>query len=113
MVAGNLFGLGALKKCAGYHLSPGHNREHKGPRFGLEEARTILGVHDRPLFASIVKPWIRRSRPPWQRQRCAAAWTWSRTTRHSKMSLEWEENDLSRDALREEWDGYKRVFPVA
>ena len=30
-----------------------------------------------------------------------------------KMALGTEENDLSRDALREEWHGYKRVFPVA
>jgi ribulose-bisphosphate carboxylase large chain len=29
-----------------------------------------------------------------------------------KMSLEREENDLCRDALRVEWGGYKRVFPV-
>jgi ribulose-bisphosphate carboxylase large chain len=29
------------------------------------------------------------------------------------MALGTEENDLSRDALREEWHGYKRVFPVA
>ena len=30
-----------------------------------------------------------------------------------KMARETFENDLCRDALREEWHGYKRVFPVA
>jgi ribulose-bisphosphate carboxylase large chain len=30
-----------------------------------------------------------------------------------KMAGETEENDLCRDALREEWGSYKRVFPVA
>jgi ribulose-bisphosphate carboxylase large chain len=30
-----------------------------------------------------------------------------------KMAPGSEENDLSRDALREEWHGYKLVFPVA
>ena len=30
-----------------------------------------------------------------------------------KMALESTENDLSRDALRDEWHGLKRVFPVA
>ena len=30
-----------------------------------------------------------------------------------KMAGETEENDLCRDALRDEWGGYKRVFPVA
>lgn len=29
------------------------------------------------------------------------------------MALGTEENDLSRDALREEWHGYKQLFPVA
>ena len=30
-----------------------------------------------------------------------------------KMAIETLENDLSRDALRDEWFGLKRVFPVA
>ena len=30
-----------------------------------------------------------------------------------KMSLETEENDLCRDALRDDWAGFKRLFPVA
>jgi ribulose-bisphosphate carboxylase large chain len=30
-----------------------------------------------------------------------------------KMAGDTLENDLCRDALREEWNGYKRVFPVA
>ena len=28
---------------------------HKGPIFGIEDARTIFGFYDRPLFAPIVK----------------------------------------------------------
>ncbi|WP_334102480.1 RuBisCO large subunit C-terminal-like domain-containing protein [Methanothrix soehngenii] len=31
-------------------------RAHKGPRFGIEDARKILGVYDRPLVCTIVKP---------------------------------------------------------
>ncbi len=31
-------------------------RAHKGPRFGIEDARKILGVYDRPLVGTLVKP---------------------------------------------------------
>ena len=31
-------------------------RAHKGPRFGIEDARKIWGVYDRPLVGTIVKP---------------------------------------------------------
>lgn len=33
-------------------------RAHKGPRFGIEDARRILGVYDRPLVGTIVKPKV-------------------------------------------------------
>jgi ribulose-bisphosphate carboxylase large chain len=33
-------------------------RAHKGPRFGIEDARKILGVFDRPLVGTIVKPKV-------------------------------------------------------
>lgn len=60
MVAGNLFGLGALKKVRLHDVifPPSITHAYKGPRFETEDARKILGVHDHPLFASIVKPRV-------------------------------------------------------
>jgi ribulose-bisphosphate carboxylase large chain len=60
VVAGNLFGLGDLKKVrlldvifpASLVLA------HNGPRFGIKEARKILGVFDRPLVGTIIKPKV-------------------------------------------------------
>lgn len=31
---------------------------HKGPIFGIEDARTIFGFYDRPLLAPIIKPRV-------------------------------------------------------
>lgn len=50
-----------------YSLKPGIRVEHlelpfsllkqfKGPRFGIEGIRDLLGVHDRPLFCTALKP---------------------------------------------------------
>ena len=60
VVAGNLFGLGALKKVRlqDVILPESLVRAHKGPRFGIEDARKILGVFDRPLVGTIVKPKV-------------------------------------------------------
>jgi ribulose-bisphosphate carboxylase large chain len=60
VVAGNLFGLGALKKVRLQDIIFPERlmREHKGPRFGIEDARKILGVFDRPLVGTIVKPKV-------------------------------------------------------
>lgn len=60
VVAGNLFGLGALKKVRLQDLIFPESlmRAHKGPRFGIEDARRILGVYDRPLVGTIVKPKV-------------------------------------------------------
>lgn len=60
VVAGNLFGLGALKKVRLQDIifPEGLMRAHKGPRFGIEDARRILGVYDRPLVGTIVKPKV-------------------------------------------------------
>ncbi|MEM2096855.1 MAG: RuBisCO large subunit C-terminal-like domain-containing protein [Methanothrix sp.] len=33
-------------------------RAHSGPKFGIEEARRIINVHDRPLVGTIVKPKV-------------------------------------------------------
>ena len=79
---------------------------HKGPIFGIEDARTIFGFYDRPL-APIVKSRV--GLDPTGTAAVAEAEVrggldLSRMTRQSKMSIEWEENDLCRDSLREEWD---------
>ena len=60
VVAGNLFGLGALKKVRLQDVifPQSLTRAHKGPRFGIEDARKILGVYDRPLVGTIVKPKV-------------------------------------------------------
>ena len=60
VVAGNLFGLGALKKVRLQDVIFPESlvRAHKGPKFGIEDARKILGVFDRPLVGTIVKPKV-------------------------------------------------------
>jgi len=60
VVAGNLFGLGALKKVRlqDVVLPEGLVKAHRGPRFGIEDARKILGVFGRPLVGTIVKPKV-------------------------------------------------------
>jgi ribulose-bisphosphate carboxylase large chain len=60
VVAGNLFGLGALKKVRLQNVifSEGLVRAHKGPRFGIEDARRLINVFDRPLVGTIVKPKV-------------------------------------------------------
>ncbi len=60
VVAGNLFGLGALKKVRLQDVifTESLVRAHKGPNFGIEDARKILGVFDRPLIGTIVKPKV-------------------------------------------------------
>jgi ribulose-bisphosphate carboxylase large chain len=60
VVAGNLFGLGDLKKVRLQDVLFPESllSAHKGPRFGIEDARKILGVFDRPLVGTIVKPKV-------------------------------------------------------
>ena len=60
VVAGNLFGLGALKKVRLQDIIFPESllSAHKGPRFGIEDARKILGVYDRPFVGTIVKPKV-------------------------------------------------------
>jgi len=60
VVAGNLFGLEALKKVRLQDVIFPESlmHAHKGPRFGIEDARRILGVHNRPLVGTIVKPKV-------------------------------------------------------
>jgi len=60
VVAGNLFGLGDLKKVRLQDIFFPESvlSAHKGPRFGIEDARKILGVYGRPLVGTIVKPKV-------------------------------------------------------
>lgn len=60
VVAGNLFGLGALKKVRleDVIFPEGLVKAHRGPRFGIEDARKILGVFERPFVGTIIKPKV-------------------------------------------------------
>lgn len=60
VVAGNLFGLEALKKVRLQDVVFPESlvRAHKGPKFGIEDARKILGVFERPFVGTIVKPKV-------------------------------------------------------
>ena len=60
VIAGNLFGLGALKKVRLQDVVFPEKlvHAHSGPRVGIEDARQILGVFDRPLVGTIVKPKV-------------------------------------------------------
>jgi ribulose-bisphosphate carboxylase large chain len=60
VIAGNLFGLGTLKKVRLQDVVFPEKlvRAHCGPRVGIEDARKILGVFDRPLVGTIVKPKV-------------------------------------------------------
>jgi len=60
VVAGNLFGLGALKKVRLLDVVFPQSlvKAHKGPGVGIKEARKILGVFDRPLVRTIIKPKV-------------------------------------------------------
>jgi len=60
VVAGNLFGLGSIEKVRFLDVIFPESlvRAHQGPRFGIEEARAILGAEDRPLAGTIIKPKV-------------------------------------------------------
>lgn len=60
VVAGNLFGLGALKKVRLQDIIFPESlvRAHRGPKFGIEDARKILDVFNRPFVGTIVKPKV-------------------------------------------------------
>jgi len=71
-VAGNLIGLGAIKKvCLQDVTFPGSiTRAHMGPRYGIEDARKILGVCGRPRWGPSSSPrWasIQPGRRQWQK----------------------------------------------
>lgn len=60
VIAGNLFGLGALKKVRllDVDLPESLLRAHRGPRFGIEDARRLIDAFDRPLVGTIIKPKV-------------------------------------------------------
>ncbi len=60
VIAGNLFGLGDLKKVRLLDVVFPQSLvlAHKGPKFGIKEARKILSVFDRPLVGTIIKPKV-------------------------------------------------------
>jgi ribulose-bisphosphate carboxylase large chain len=57
-VAGNVFGLGALGSLRLNDISLPKElvRSFKGPKYGIGGVRRLLGVEDRPLVGTIIKP---------------------------------------------------------
>ncbi len=57
-VAGNVFGLRALKslRLRDIHFPPGLVRSFRGPKYGINGVRELLGVKNRPLVGTIIKP---------------------------------------------------------
>ena len=57
-VAGNVFGLRALKNLRLNDIKLPTELIHsfKGPKFGISGIRRLLNVHDRPLVGTIIKP---------------------------------------------------------
>lgn len=59
-IAGNIFGMKAVQNLRLNWIDWPEDivREYKGPLYGIEGVRTILGVKDRPLLGTIVKPKV-------------------------------------------------------
>lgn len=57
-VSGNVFGLRGIKnlRLNDIHLPSELIKGFKGPKYGIGEIRELLGVYDRPLVGTIVKP---------------------------------------------------------
>ena len=57
-VAGNIFGLGALKnlRLQDIYLPEALIRGFKGPKYGIKGIRDLLKVPERPLVGTIIKP---------------------------------------------------------
>ena len=57
-VAGNVFGLRALKnlRLTDINLPKDLVQSFKGPKYGIAGIRKLMNVHDRPLVGTIVKP---------------------------------------------------------
>lgn len=59
-IAGNLFGMSDVKniKLMDIDFPDCYMRHYKGPRYGVPGVRKLLGVKDRPLVGTIVKPKV-------------------------------------------------------
>lgn len=59
-IAGNIFGMKAVQNLRLNWIEWPEDivREYKGPLYGIEGVRTILGVKERPLLGTIVKPKV-------------------------------------------------------
>ncbi len=57
-IAGNVFGLRALRnlRLNDVHLPMKLIHSFKGPKYGISGVRKLLGVHNRPLVGTIIKP---------------------------------------------------------
>lgn len=57
-IAGNVFGLDALESLRLNNIDFPENlvRSFEGPRYGIEGIRELLGLMDRPLVGTIIKP---------------------------------------------------------
>ena len=60
VIAGNLFGLGSLKgvRLEDVSFPESINSQFKGPKFGAQGIRELLGRPEKPLVGTIVKPKI-------------------------------------------------------
>lgn len=59
-IAGNIFGMKAVRnlKLLDIHFPEKIVKSFKGPQIGLEEIRKMLGIKNRPLVGTIVKPKV-------------------------------------------------------
>ena len=59
-VAGNLFELAEIEnvKLLDLEIPNAYLSEFKGPKFGIDGTRKALGVYDRPLLGSVIKPCV-------------------------------------------------------
>lgn len=57
-VAGNVFGLDAIEslKLNDIHLPEALTKSFPGPKYGMNGVRRLLGVEERPLVGTIIKP---------------------------------------------------------
>ncbi len=57
-VAGNVFGLGTIKNLRLFdiHFPLELAKTFPGPKFGIDGVRNILGVYDRPIVGTVIKP---------------------------------------------------------
>ena len=59
-IAGNIFGMKALKhlRLIDASLPPSYIRHFRGPHFGMEGIRKMMGIRGRPLTGAVPKPKI-------------------------------------------------------